>query len=268
MSELKIYQIDAFAAELFRGNPAAIVPLEEWLGDEKMQSIAAENNLAETAFFVPDEAGFHLRWFTPTQEVNLCGHATLAAAFVVFNELAYRGPKIKFSTLSGTLEVKRDDDRGSAMLSMDFPRRATRECESVPDLLPRGLGAAPREVLVADDDTNYYAVYASESEVRQVRPDFSLLEKLHPYGVSITAPGDEVDFVSRYFAPSYGIPEDPVTGSTHCALTPYWAGKLSKSKMRARQISSRVGELFVEDHAGRVAIAGRAVKYLDGIIFV
>ena len=245
------------------GNPAAVVPLDEWLSDAQMQSIASENNLAETAFFVPQGDGYHLRWFTPTQEVSLCGHATLASAFVVLSELDPSRETVAFHTLSGTLTVKRDD----GLLAMNFPRREPTRVEA-PPLLLEGLGLRPREVLRTDPDTNYYAVYDDESQVRAVSPNGSVLARLHPLGVAVTAVGEDVDFVSRYFAPSFGIPEDPVTGSTHCVLIPYWAQQLGKTTLHARQVSVRGGDLFCEERRDGVTISGQAVKYLEGHLFL
>ncbi len=256
---IKMFQIDAFAPEVFGGNPAAVVPLGEWLSDTQMQSIAAENNLAETAFFVPQDNGYHLRWFTPTQEVLLCGHATLASAFVVLNELTPAQNAVEFHTLSGTLTVSRQGD----LLAMSFPRHEPTPV-AAPPLLLNGLRLPPREVLMTQPNTNYFATYDNEAQVRAVDPDFQMLGQLHPFGVVVTAPGHEVDFVSRYFAPSYGIPEDPVTGSIHCALIPYWARRLGKTTLHARQISRRGGDLFCEDQVNRVMISGYAVKYLEG----
>jgi len=261
---LRIYQIDAFASRVFRGNPAAVVPLPEWLGDAQLQSIAAENNLSETAFFVPQDEHFHLRWFTPTQEVRLCGHATLAAASVVFSVLETSSTDVKFETLSGILNVQKG---AGNLLTMDFPKLIPKTCEPPVPLL-EGLRRKPVEVLATDTDTNYYAVYENEAAVRAIGPNLSLLANLHPYGVVVTAVGEEADFVSRYFAPGYGIPEDPVTGSIHCALTPYWSQRLGKPVLHARQVSKRGGELECEDLPGRVLISGQAVRYLEGEIYI
>lgn len=261
---MKIYQIDAFASEVFRGNPAAVVPLDEWLSDEQMQAIAAENNLAETAFFVPEDQGFHLRWFTPTQEVPLCGHATLASAFVVFTEIDSYLTTVGFRTLSGLLTVSRAGKR----LQMDFPKHDLVFAEAPPELLS-GLRLPPREVYrTPPANPNYYAVYETETEVRALAPDFAALAGLDSQGVVVTAVGEKVDFVSRYFAPGLGIPEDPVTGSIHCALAPYWAARLGKTEMHARQVSQRGGELFCENGEDRVLISGYAVKYLEGELFI
>ena len=260
---LKIYQVDAFTSKVFSGNPAAVIHLQSWLKDEIMQSIASENGLSETAFFVSENGIYHIRWFTPLHEVPLCGHATLASAFVIFTEIETSKNIIKFSSLSGMLEVIRGDER----LTMSFPRILPNPCDLPKELLD-GILLKPQEILVTESDPNYYAVYKSEQDILSICPDLTLLERLHPYGVVITAIGTDVDFVSRYFVPSFGIPEDPVTGSTHCALTPYWANRLGKSRLRARQISKRGGELFCEDLSDRVLISGDAVKYMEGDIYI
>lgn len=256
--KIRQYQVDAFAARVFAGNPAAVCPLDAWLADGLLQAIAEENNLSETAFFVPVPRGYHLRWFTPVAEVELCGHATLAAAHVLFEILGCNEPAITFETLSGDLVVAR---RGS-LLAMDFPATAPRPC-AAPAELAAGLGRKPAAVLAAQD---FLAVYEDEEEVRCLAPDFGRLRALGLRGVIATAPGREVDFVSRFFAPKYGIPEDPVTGSAHCELAPYWAGRLGKEKLLARQISRRGGELHCELKGERVIIAGGAVTFLEGEI--
>lgn len=262
MQRLKMYQIDAFTDVVFRGNPAAVVPLQEWLPDERMQGIAAENNLAETAFFVPDGDGFALRWFTPRHEMDLCGHATLASAFVLFAHLDYPRDVVRFETRGGTLTVRRDDE----LLAMDFPTIRPKSCPSPPVAMRDGLNIPPRDILVTDGQ--YFAIYEREDEVRAVAPDLGLLETLHPRGVVVTAPGAAVDFVSRYFAPSYGVPEDPVTGSSHSTLVPYWGDRLGKQRLHARQVSARGGDLWCEDCGDRVIIAGYAVRYLEGDIYL
>ncbi|ADL55531.1 PhzF family phenazine biosynthesis protein [Gallionella capsiferriformans] len=258
--KIRQFQVDAFAERVFEGNPAAVCPLDHWLEDNLLQSIAEENNLSETAFFVPSAKGYQLRWFTPVTEVDLCGHATLAAAHVLFEELGYPRQRITFETRSGDLFVERDGIR----LKMDFPA-----CPAVPcamsELLTRGLGRRPVEVLAADD---YMAVFESEDIVRAIRPDQALLAQLDLRGVIITAPGVEVDFVSRFFAPKFGIPEDPVTGSAHCALTPYWATKLGKSHLIARQVSKRGGRLSCEINDGRVMLSGGAITFMSANITV
>ena len=260
---LKLSQIDAFTDAVFGGNPAAVVPLDEWLPDAKMQQIAAENNLAETAFFVPEPGGYGLRWFTPTQEVPLCGHATLASAFVLFTESAPDLKAVEFHTQSGTLTVIRAGER----LQMDFPRHALGPAEA-PSALLAGLGVPPCETYFVSESPNYYAVYDTEAEVRALTPNFAALSQLQALGTVVTAPGTNCDFVSRYFAPALGIPEDPVTGSTHCALAPYWAARLGKTHLFVRQVSMRGGELFCTVTDNRVLISGRAVKYLSGEIFI
>lgn len=260
MPQFLIFQIDAFTDRLFAGNPAAICPLQTWLPDATMQAIAAENNLAETAFFVPTDDGYDLRWFTPTVEVDLCGHATLASAYLIFNRLEPGLQEVSFSTRSGTLSVTHDGD----VLVMDFPSLPAEAVDS-PEALAAGLGATPVEVRRA---TNYLAVFDTEADVAALVPDMARLATLHPYGVIATAPGKSVDFVSRYFAPAHGVPEDPVTGSAHCTLTPYWANRLGKVTLKGRQISARGGEVICEDRGDRVTIGGRAVLYLEGSITV
>ena len=257
--ELTIYQVDAFTSRLFGGNPAAIVPLTEWLPDATMQSIAAENNLAETAYIVPNGHRYHLRWFTPTLEIDLCGHATLASAHVVFRHLHPDWEDVAFDTRSGELKVARE----GALLSMDFPSRPP-EAGAVDSRLKRALGGKPELVLSSRD---YFVVYASEEEVRALEPNMFELGKVDRF-VIVTAPGKSCDFVSRFFAPRAGVPEDPVTGSAHCTLIPYWAARLGKSKLRAWQASARGGELLCEDLGPRVKMSGHAVEYLRGTIFL
>ncbi|MGV3720293.1 MAG: PhzF family phenazine biosynthesis protein [Actinomycetota bacterium] len=255
---IPLYQIDAFADRVFGGNPAAVCPLASWLADALLQAIAAENNLSETAFFIPTEETPRLRWFTPLAEVDLCGHATLAAAFVLFERLQPGRETVTFQSRSGPLTVTRSRD----LLSLDFP--ALPLTAPLPtDALARALQTRPIEVRGGMD---LLAVFGSQAEVRALKPDMERLKGLDCRGVIATAPGDEVDFVSRFFAPAVGIPEDPVTGSAHCALTPYWAGRLGKSTLRARQISRRGGELQCELIGERVRISGRAVLYLEGNI--
>lgn len=259
---LPIYQVDAFAEKLFGGNPAAICPLTEWLPDATMQAIAAENNLAETAFFVREGADYALRWFTPAVEVDLCGHATLASAHVVFAFLEPERASVNFRTLkAGTLTVARHGD----MLMMDFPARPATAVESPPGLLA-ALGGSPREVLKARD---HMVVYASAAEVAALKPDFAALGRLDCWAATATAPGEDgTDFVSRFFAPRQGIDEDPATGSSHCTLVPYWAARLGKRELKARQLSRRVGTLTCALNGDRVAIGGRTVLYLEGKITV
>jgi predicted PhzF superfamily epimerase YddE/YHI9 len=256
---LPLYQVDAFTDRLFAGNPAAVVPLETWLPDATLQAIAAENNLAETAFFLRETKDYALRWFTPTVEVDLCGHATLASAHVIFDRLEPQRRNVSFRTLkAGTLTVTRQGDE----LAMDFPARPPRPV-AAPSGLPAALGAPPSEVLASRD---YLAVYRRQADVAALRPDFAALARLDA-AVIVSAPGEDgPDFVSRYFAPAYGIPEDPVTGSSHCTLIPYWAERLGKTKLRARQISPRGGDLTCVFAGERVTIGGRCVSYLEGTI--
>lgn len=255
---LPLFQIDAFTDSVFAGNPAAVCPLDAWLSDPQMQAIAAENNLSETAFFVPKGEGFGLRWFTPTCEVDLCGHATLATAHLLLNRLEPTRSAVTFETRSGKLTVKRESD----LLAMDFPAKPA--AEVAPDAgLVEAVGGRPEKVLAAD---NFLVVYASAAEVRGLRPRMADLVAFGPRGVIATAPGEDCDFVSRFFAPAHGIPEDPVTGSAHCTLIPYWSARLGKAELHARQISRRGGELFCRDEGPRVRIAGRAVLYLEGTI--
>lgn len=261
-----MYQIDAFTGELFRGNPAAVCPLEAWLPDALMQSIASENNLSETAFFVPSGSEWELRWFTPAAEIPLCGHATVAAAFTLFFELGQvAGDVVEFrSPHSGALPVRR---RGE-LLVLDFPAHASTPCAAGEAReVSAALGRAPRELLRADSG-RYLAVFEHASEVRSLQPDMGALTRLGT-PVIVTAPGaDGVDFVSRFFAPTLGVPEDPVTGSAHCALIPFWAGRLGKNQLAARQLSRRGGELACELRGDRVDIAGKAVRYLRGTITI
>jgi predicted PhzF superfamily epimerase YddE/YHI9 len=256
--DLPIFQIDAFSSGVFSGNPAAVCPLEGWLPDEKLQSIASENNLSETAYFVRQNGRFQLRWFTPGCEVDLCGHATLASAYVLFHELGEAGNVLRFDTKSGELVVKREGDR----LVMDFPSRPPAPIQPDPALLP-ALGGNPVEVLAARD---YLIVYGSEREVRELSPNMDALTRIDRFAFIATAPGDDCDFVSRFFAPAKGVPEDPVTGSAHCTLIPYWARKLGKTTLHARQISKRGGELFCKLAGDRVEIAGYAAPFLRGRI--
>jgi predicted PhzF superfamily epimerase YddE/YHI9 len=226
-----------------------------------LQKVAAENNLSETAFFLPRDGFYDLRWFTPTCEVALCGHATLASAYVLLNLLQTGLDEIRFETrLSGALVVRQDGD----FFAMDFPALPGRKCANPPQALIRGLGPGPRPSNLLEANDTYIAVYEAQSVIQDMRPDLAALQQLHPYSVSITAPGKEADFVSRYFAPSYGIPEDPVTGSAHCALTPYWAQRLGKTRLYARQLSQRGGELWCELAGQRVIIKGNAVLTLQG----
>lgn len=256
--KIKQYQVDAFASRAFEGNPAAVCPLESWLDDSLLQAIAEENNLSETAFFVPSENGFKLRWFTPVNEVDLCGHATLATAHVIFEILGYSKQVITFETRSGELFVKKKGES----LEMNFPACIPTLCE-LSETLAKGLGQRPIEVLAADD---YLAVFDSEATIRAITPNQALLSQLDLRGVIITAPGTDVDFVSRFFAPKFGIPEDPVCGSAHCELAPYWASKLGKNILTAKQVSRRGGDITCEVKADRVFLSGRAVTFMEGEI--
>lgn len=264
--QIPLYQIDAFTNEAFRGNPAAICPLDEWLDDALMLQIAAENNLSETAFFVACEQtasgndAFELRWFTPTVEVDLCGHATLASAWVLWHELGFTGERIRFQTRSGEVSVSRDAQ--TDCLSLNFPSKPV-QAVPTPAGLATALGATPSAVFKAD---NYLLHFESEHAVRALQPDFAALAQIPDGGIIVTAPADsaDVDFVSRYFAPSYGINEDPVTGSTHCSLVPYWAELLGRNKLMAKQVSARGGELRCELQTDRVQISGQAVLTLRG----
>ncbi len=256
--KIRQFQVDAFAHRLFEGNPAAVCPLDDWLPDHVLQSIAAENNLSETAFFVRRELGFALRWFTPVAEVDFCGHATLASAHVLFDALGHTETAVVFETRSGTLTVEREGD----LYAMNFPAQPPRSC-ALPEALVAGLGATPSQVLAADD---YLAVFDSEAQVRSLEPDFPKLRRLDLRGVIATAPGDEFDFVSRFFAPRFGIDEDPVTGSAHCVLAPYWSGRLGKNRLRARQISKRGGGVICDMSGDRVILRGGAVTFMTGEI--
>lgn len=260
MMRIKQYQVDAFTTRIFGGNPAAVCLLDTWLEDSLLQAIAAENNLSETAFFVRMENGFHLRWFTPVAEIDLCGHATLATAHVLFEILSYTKPTITFETRSGILTVEKKGE----LLVMNFPSAPPVTCVA-PSALLAGLVIQPVEVLAADD---YLVVYDSEETVRSIKPDFAKLATLDLRGVIVTARGRDVDFVSRFFAPKFGIPEDPVTGSAHCALTPYWSARLGKQILNARQISRRGGDIQCELKGNRVALAGHAVTFMEAEIFV
>lgn len=256
--KLSIFQIDAFAENIFEGNPAAVVPLEAWLPDDVLQSIAQENNLSETAYFIKDAQNYHIRWFTPTVEVDLCGHATLAAAHVIFEILNLQKDKVVFHSKSGALKVTKKGD----LIELDFPVSVIEKCE-VPSEITRAFGKEPREVWKADD---YIAVYESEADILSLSPDLSILSELECRGVIATSRGEKTDFVSRFFAPRYGINEDPVTGSAHCELMPYWVKVLGKEKLSAAQLSKRGGKLQCELIDNRVLIAGKAVTYLEGSI--
>jgi predicted PhzF superfamily epimerase YddE/YHI9 len=262
---IRMFQVDAFAERPFEGNPAAVCPLEAWPDEGLLRDIAAENNLSETAFFVPvagADGEFELRWFTPVDEVDLCGHATLASAHVILGYLEPSLGRVRFRTRSGQLEVRREGDE----LVMDFPALPLAPCEA-PGVVGAALGTEPREVLAAKD---YVAVLGSAAEVRALEPDMVALARLDRRGVAVTAPGDEegVDFVSRFFAPALGVPEDPVTGSAHCELAPLWAARLGRNRLRARQLSRRGGDVVCQVRGDRVELRGRAALYLEGTIRV
>ncbi len=251
-----IFQVDAFTDHIFGGNPAAVCPLESWIDNKTMQQLAMENNLSETAFFVENGDHFELRWFTPEIEVDLCGHATLATAHVLFEHLGYDKKLIRFKCKSGTLIVEKEGDR----LKMDFP---TDEMVKVdpPAVLFQALGVRSDFVFKSDD---YMVVLDSELELKNLDPDFRILSEVNARGIIVTAPGDEVDFVSRFFAPGAGIDEDPVTGSAHTKLTPYWAKRLDNNELEARQISNRIGDLTCRYKGERTEILGKAITYMIG----
>ena len=260
--KIPIYQVDAFTSEVFSGNPAAVCILDEWIDDKRLQSIAAENNLSETAFLVQSESGFDLRWFTPVTEVELCGHATLASAFVQFVCRKWSSDIIKFQTRkSGQLTVTRQDE----ILIMDFPARPV-YARTPPDGLTQALGVTSQKVFGSAEDL--MVVLDNEEAVANIQPIFPALEQVDCRGVIITSQGDQSDFVSRFFAPKVGVPEDPVTGSAHCVLIPYWAKALGKIELHAIQVSKRGGELFCRYSGERVKISGKAVLYLEGTITI
>jgi PhzF family phenazine biosynthesis protein len=258
--EIETFYIDAFTSERFTGNPAMVCPLNRWLEADIMQKIAAEFAVSETAFIVGHDNTFKIRWFSPTVEIDLCGHATLATAHVLFNHKNCHSQVIEFTSMSGTLLVHKEGN----LLQLDFPARPAAACP-VPSGLEEALGHPFSEVQAVDRD--YLVVYPSESIVRHLTPDTSLLEKLDK-SVIVTAPGEKADFVSRYFAPLLGIPEDPVTGSAHCTLIPYWSKKLGKKEMKANQVSARGGTLYCRDEGDRMKIGGQAVTYLQGRIII
>ena len=258
--KIPLYQVDAFTSELFSGNPAAVCLLEEWIDDATLQSIAAENNLSETAFLVENDTGFDLRWFTPAVEVVLCGHATLASAFVLFNCREWAGASIRFQTRkSGELVVT----RLKGLYEMDFPARPVHGIDPPPGLF-EALGVKGGDVYGSEEDL--MLVLDSEKRVQALTPDMGMLEKVECRGVAVTARGDRADFVSRFFGPRVGVPEDPVTGSAHCMLIPYWGGVLKKKDVFARQVSKRGGEVYGRDCKDRVRISGGAVLYSEGVL--
>ncbi len=258
--QLRMWQVDAFTSAVFAGNPAAVVPLDAWLPDATLRAIAAENNLSETAFLVREAEGYRLRWFTPKLEVALCGHATLATSYVLFRHLEPALERVVYQSKSGPLTVERDGDR----LVLDFPEYQ-QEPIAPPATLIEAIGMAPLETYLG---IKLMAVLPDEAAVRAARPDFSKVVTLPGFGLILTAPGTDCDFVSRFFVPQGGIDEDPVTGSAHCQLTPYWAARLGRNALHARQVSARGGELWVEHRAPRVRLTGHAVQYLEGVIEV
>ena len=260
--KLPLYQVDAFASRPFAGNPAAVVPLPRWMDDALLLAIAAENNLSETAYLVGGSGAYEIRWMTPATEVDLCGHATLASAWVVFEKLEPGRREVEFSSKSGPLPVARKGDS----IALDFPAQSPEPAEAAKGALAAALGREPRESWVAPRD--YMAVFGCEEEVLSLAPDMALTAALDGHAVIATAPGREVDFVSRFFAPAFGVPEDPVTGSAHCTLAPYWSKRLGKKRLSARQISARGGELVCELQGARVSIGGSVVPYLEGTIEV
>jgi len=256
---MKIYQVDAFAKTLFQGNPAAVVPLQKWLPDTLMQQIAMENNLADTAFLVKTGEDFHIRWFTPSREVELCGHATLASAFVLFHYEGYTGDSIRFHSRSGLLTVSRQGES----LSLNFPADELTEVELSPELTD---ALDPKPLKAFRGRTDYMLVFECEQDIRDLRVDLTRLSRIRARGIIVTAPGEEVDLVSRFFAPQSGIDEDPATGSAHTSLTPYWAARLGKTKLTAIQLSARKGWLECELLDDRVLITGQAKVFLKGDI--
>lgn len=259
---IPIYQVDAFTSEVFSGNPAAVCIIEEWLDDNIMQSIASENNLSETAFIVQRDGQFKIRWFTPKTEVDLCGHATLASAFVLFGEGLIENNTVTFESQSGPLTVELLDD---GLLSMNFPSRRPIACKK-PEVLEDALGTNVVATLASRD---LLVILENEEKVSNLLPNLEVLSRIKEYmAVIVSAKGNKVDFVSRFFAPNAGVPEDPVTGSSHCTLIPYWSEQLNKDKLHALQLSPRGGELFCENMGGRVVIKGKAVMYMKGEIYI
>jgi len=258
--EVKLFQVDSFAEKTFMGNPAAVCPLKEWLPDKLMQAIALENNLSETAFFVPEENYYRIRWFTPLAEVDLCGHATLASAYVLFNRLGFKGDTLTFQSRSGKLDVVKDGE----WFRMNFPSQPGQVSE-LTEALKVCTDQEPTECLMSED---CMLVFNAESDVLALIPDFNMIEKCDGRGMIVTAPSEDVDFVVRFFAPKVGVPEDPVTGSAYTQLTPYWSNRLGKKHLTAKQVSSRGGVVICQDLGDRVAISGKAALYLEGVIQV
>jgi PhzF family phenazine biosynthesis protein len=263
---MQYHVIDVFTDKLFGGNPAGVCLLDKWLPDEVLQNIAAENNLSETAFLVKRDGYYDLRWFTPALEVELCGHATVASAFVLFEETEKAASELKFKTMSGIMAVTKTDD----LLYLDFPSRPVTPCPSY-QTFEKSFGVKPVAVFKAVD---FLVLVDSEETLQNIKPDFSLLKRIKSeegldsdrFGIIVTAKGSDCDFVSRFFAPNAGIDEDPVTGRAHCSLIPFWSEKLDKKVMTARQLSKRGGVLYCEDNGERVKIGGRAARYLSGEI--
>jgi PhzF family phenazine biosynthesis protein len=262
--ELPIYQIDAFTTETFGGNPAAVVPLDTWLGDDVLLKIAAENNQSETAFFIPTKDGFFIRWFTPTMEVDLCGHATLATSWVIFNKLGYSKDQIHYQTNeSGDVIVK----RSTQGITLDFPIWTSEKSDVIDPIIEQAFGRAPLEI---HKGKKWVCVYDDPDFIRHVAPNIDLINSVDCQGIVITSKCDdtEFDFISRNFAPQSGIPEDPVTGVAHCILTPIWAKKLNKTSFKARQVSARGGNLDIELDGDRVFLTGEATLYMQGTIYI
>jgi len=257
--KLPIFQADAFASSLFKGNPAAVVPLTKWLPDRIMQQIASENNLSETAFFIPEDDHFHIRWFTPKAEVNLCGHATLATAHVLFTELNFQGNELQFNSKSGFLKVRKREDK----LQLDFPADHVNPVELNP-VFDDAFGV--KAIAAFKGRTDYLLLFESEELIQNIKPNFQLLNQTDARGIIVTSVGKEIDFVSRFFAPRVGVDEDPVTGSAHTSLVPFWAERLNKSELTALQLSERGGQLWCTLAGDRVLIAGKAITYLRGEI--
>ncbi len=259
--KLQLFQVDAFAERVFEGNPAAVVPLEQWPDDAMLQAIAEENNLSETAFFAPEDNGYRLRWFTPVSEVDLCGHATLASAHVLFNHLGFDHHRVCFHTRSGELTVRRAE-RGFVM---DFPALPSEPVTTPGDLIDGLGGRRPLETHAGQD---YLAVFGRPQDVLEIRPDFAALSRLDRRGVIVTAPGEDCDFVSRCFYPGVGVDEDPVTGSAHCQMAPLWSSRLARTELSARQLSARTGRLDCRVAGARVELLGPAVTYLQGNLMI
>lgn len=257
--KLTLYQIDAFAEKVFEGNPAVVIPLKNWLNDEVMQKIALENNLSETAFFIPVKAGFHIRWFTPLAEVDLCGHATLASAHVLFNHLNNTEKEISFQSRSGILKVKKEGD----LIILDFPASKISEFE-VPENLKSAFNIQPKKCVKGRDDL--MLIFDREEDILNLKPDFQKIIQSKTRGIIVTSKSEKYDFVSRFFAPAVGVNEDPVTGSAHTILIPFWSKELGKNEMIAKQVSSRGGVLYCKNSGERVEIGGKAVTYLIGEI--